>query len=154
MELPDGGSVQESMGAPTRSAATVVATLAVSGILASPAFGDQCAVEIRWNNVLYENWEARSAELEPTRSLGDAEIPPCAAGGHCAPPEETVAAYAIAGVPTEAAILVPDYYEELFLAPARFPSCPTIRCTRRSSASRTNRATGRSVEGRSRSRAW
>ena len=98
--------------------------LAASGILATVARGDDCAVTIRWNDIVYTNAQARFATLEPGGELSDATIPDCTAGGRCAPPEETMPAFEISGVPPEAAVLVPEYYDGLFVAAGTFPQLP------------------------------
>jgi hypothetical protein len=103
-----------------RSLAAIVLMLVASGILASVALGESCAVTIRWNDVVYASDEARFVALEPGDALGEAEIPHCGTGGRCAPPEETVAAFEIADVPPEAAVLAPDYFG-LFVAGGTFP---------------------------------
>ena len=106
-----------------RFLSTIVATLVASGVLATVARGDECAVTLRWSDIVYTSADARFAVLEPGRALGDARIPDCTAGGRCAPPEETVAAFEIGGVPAEAALLAPDYYG-LFVAAGTFPELP------------------------------
>jgi hypothetical protein len=101
----------------------IIAALAASGILASVATGDSCAITISWNGATYTSAEARFAVLEPADALGEARIPDCTADGRCAPPEDTVAAFEIAEVPSEAAVLAPDYYG-LFVAARTFPEPP------------------------------
>jgi len=107
-----------------RSLGAVVLALAAGGILATVARGDSCPVTVRWNGVLYTDAQARFAVLEPGESLSDAMIPDCTAGGRCAPPEDAMAAFEISGVPPEAAVLVPDYYDGLFMAAGTFPQLP------------------------------
>jgi hypothetical protein len=51
-------------------------------------------------------------------------IPDCTAGGRCAPPEESTAAFTLVGVPAELAFAVPGYYDGLFVAPGTFPELP------------------------------
>jgi len=102
-----------------RSFGVIVAALVASGILATVARSESCAVTIRLNDVVYASEEFGVA-LEPGDALGEAEIPHCGTGGRCAPPEDTVSAFEIAEVPPEAAVLAPDYYG-LFLANGTFP---------------------------------
>ena len=102
-----------------RSFGAIVAALVASGILATVARSESCAVTISLNDVVYASEEFRLA-LELGDALGEAEIPHCGTGGRCAPPEDTVPAFEIAGVPPEAAVLAPDYYG-LFVANGTFP---------------------------------
>ena len=102
-----------------RSFGVIVGALVASGILATVARSESCAVTIRLNDVVYASEEFGVA-LEPGDALGEAEIPHCGTGGRCAPPEDTVSAFEIAEVPPEAAVLAPDYYG-LFLANGTFP---------------------------------
>jgi hypothetical protein len=111
-----------SIGA--RAFVAIVGVLVASGILATVARSDSCAVTVRWNDSVYTHAQARFAVLKPGGSLSEATIPDCTAGGRCAPSEETMAAFAISGVPPEAAVLVPDYYNGLFVAAGTFPQLP------------------------------
>jgi hypothetical protein len=107
-----------------RAFGVVVVVLVASGILATVARGDSCPVTIRWKDAVYAGAEPRFTELEMGVRLREARIPDCTAGGRCAPPEETIAAFAVGGVPPEAAVLVPDYYGGLFIAAGTFPELP------------------------------
>ncbi len=106
------------------SLGAITVALVASGILATVARGDSCAVTVRWNDVVYTHATARLAVLEPGGRVSDATIPDCTAGGRCAPPEDTMAAFEISGVPTHAALFVPDYYDGLFVAAGTFPELP------------------------------
>ena len=107
-----------------RAFGAILAALVASGILASVALGESCAVTIRWKDALYNVTQARFRALQPGATLSEATIPDCTVGGRCAPPEETIAAFQVPGVPPEAALLVPDYDGGLFLAAGTFAQLP------------------------------
>jgi uncharacterized protein DUF6281 len=107
-----------------RCLGAIVAALVASGILTTVALGTSCAVTVRWDDTVYESLPADYAVLEAGAALGRAEIPHCDVGGRCAPPEETVAAFEIPGIPREVAILAPGYDGSPFLAPGTFPELP------------------------------
>ena len=48
-----------------RFLSTIVATLVASGVLATVARGDECAVTLRWSDMVYTSADARFAVLEP-----------------------------------------------------------------------------------------
>jgi hypothetical protein len=114
------------MSPATRAAVAVTGTLALTGLLASVALGDSCAIAVRWRDVLYEGHVARHATPERGASLGEGEIPHCGAGGRCAPPEEEVGVFSLTGVPVDVAIAAPGLEGEplVFLAPGTFPALP------------------------------
>ena len=107
-----------------RAFGLVVAFLVMSGTLATVALGDSCPVTIRWKDTVYTDLTARFAAPERGAPLDGATIPDCTAGGRCAPPEEEVVAFELAGVPTEVAVLVPEYFDGLFIAAGTFPELP------------------------------
>jgi hypothetical protein len=115
------------MSPATRAAGAVTGTLALTGVLASVALGDSCAVAVRWKDVVYEGHVARYATPGRTASfLGEGEIPDCGTGGRCAPPEEEVEVFSLTGVPVDVAIAAPGLEAEplVFLAPGTFPALP------------------------------
>ena len=114
------------MSPATRAAVAVTGTLALTGVLASVALGDSCAVAVRWKDVVYEGHVARYATPGRSASLGDGEIPHCGTGGRCAPPEEEVGVLSLTGVPVDVAIAAPGLEAEplVFLAPGTFPALP------------------------------
>jgi hypothetical protein len=110
------------MSPATRAAVAVTGTLALTGVLASVALGDSCAVAVRWKDVVYEGHVARYATPGRSASLGKGEIPHCGTGG--APPEEEVGVFSLTGVPVDVAIAAPGLEAEalVFLAPGTFPA--------------------------------
>jgi len=110
------------MRSAARSAIVIVATLTMTGVLASVALGDSCAYSVRWNDVLYAGEATRFALPEPGRKLGEGALPWCGReGGACAPPEETVAVFALRGVPASVAIVDGASKDAILLAPGTFP---------------------------------
>ena len=110
------------MRAAARSAIVIVATLTMTGVLASVALGDSCAYIVRWNDVLYAGQATRFALPEPGRKLGEGALPWCGReGGACAPPEETVAVFVLGGVPPSVAIVDDGSSGTVLLAPGTFP---------------------------------
>jgi hypothetical protein len=114
------------MSPATRAAVAVTGTLALTGVLASVAFGDSCPVAVRWKDVVYEGHVARYAAPTRGASLGEGKIPHCGTGGRCAPPEEEVGVFSLTGVPVDVAIAAPGLEAEplIFLAPGTFPALP------------------------------
>ena len=105
-----------------RAFGAILAALVGSGILASVALGESCEVTIRWKDALYKVTQARFGALQPGATLSEATIPDCSVGGRCAPPEETIAAFEVPGVPPEAALLVAALRRRpIFLAPVHVP---------------------------------
>ncbi len=104
-----------------RAVGLVVAFLLASGLLATVALGDSCAVTVRWKDTIYTDVAARIALPERGAPLEGATIPDCTAVARCAPPEDSIAAYGLDGVPTDVAMLVPGYYDGLFVAAGTFP---------------------------------
>jgi hypothetical protein len=92
-----------------RAFGLVVALLLASGILATAALGDSCAVAVRWNGTIYNDVPARFALPERGARLDEVTIPDCTKGGRCAPPEESIAAFELTGVPADVALVVPGY---------------------------------------------
>jgi hypothetical protein len=114
------------MSPAARAAVVVTGTLALTGVLASVALGDSCAIAVRWNDVVYEGHGARYTTPEQGARTGEGEIPHCGTGGRCAPPEEKVAVFALTGVPIDVAVAAPGLEAEplIFLAPGTFPAFP------------------------------
>jgi hypothetical protein len=114
------------MSPATRAAVAVTGALTLTGVLASVALGDSCAVAVRWNDVVYEGRPARYTTPERGASLGEGEIPHCGTGGRCTPPEEEVGVFSLTGVPVDVAIAAPGLEAEprVFLAPGTFPTLP------------------------------
>jgi hypothetical protein len=105
-----------------RSATVIVATLTLTGVLASVAFGDSCAYVLRWNDDLYAGQATRFAVPESGRRLGEGALPWCVReGGACAPPEETIAVFALGGVRPSVAIVDDGSSGTVLLAPGSFP---------------------------------
>jgi hypothetical protein len=104
-----------------RAFGLVIAFLLASGMLATVALGESCAVTLRWNDTIYSDVLARFALPERGAPLDEVTIPDCTRGGRCAPPEESIAAFELTGVPAEVAVLVPEFYDELFVAAGTFP---------------------------------
>jgi hypothetical protein len=109
------------MRSAARACGLILAFLLASGMLATVALGESCAVTVRWNGTIYEDVPPRFALPERGAPLDGATIPDCTVGGRCAPPEESVTAYALVGVPTEVAVAVPGHYDGLFVAAGTFP---------------------------------
>jgi hypothetical protein len=100
----------------------IVATLTLTGVLASVALGDSCVYVVRWNDVLYTGQATPFALPEPGRKLGEGALPRCGEeGGACAPPEEAVAVFALRGVPSAVAIVDGGSNDAILLAPGTFP---------------------------------
>ncbi|HXV58533.1 MAG TPA: hypothetical protein VD704_11745 [Gaiellaceae bacterium] len=112
------------MSVRSRSTGAVIAALLATGVLATPALGDQCPVEIVWEDVRYELAPVRFDAPEPGPPVGDATVPRCPSGGRCAPPEKTVTAYRVAGVPPTAALVAPGHEDGVFLAHGTFAELP------------------------------
>jgi hypothetical protein len=86
------------------------------------AFGDSSAYVLQRNDVLYAGQATRFAVPESGRRLREGALPWCGReGGACAPPEETIAVFALGGVRPSVAIVDDGSSGTVLLAPGTFP---------------------------------
>jgi hypothetical protein len=105
----------------TKAAGAVTGALVLTGLLATPALGDDCIEAVEWEGVQYVAHRAPHGAPDRGARLGEGEIPNCPVSGRCAPPAEKVAVFALDGIEPAVAVAARD---AIYLRPGTFPALP------------------------------
>lgn len=108
-----------------RFLASVVTTLAASGLLVSPAAGNSCVDRVIWNGTEYSGGGMTPGRVRHDGRLGEGEQPVCGEGGCVEPASTGVEVLRLAGISPEVAVGVLNGGSQFYLAPGYFPQLPS-----------------------------